>query len=814
MALEITATANDRAQQTVVEPSLVLEIDGIDTLYGAVVIQKFIRIGDDDLYIGDDWVIGGYNEVDNQSDLISLDGTTTQIKQQLLQDKGGTGSVSSMQISLIDKDGEATELITPGFVVEEIMGRKARVWLSFQNTAWPEDYAIIFQGVIDEITADAKITLNIASPEQKKRQEIFTKISTALDGAVDNSQTTITLDSVAGFLTPVPLEGLKTYVRIDDELMEYTAINVGLNQLTVDRAELDTIADSHDDEAAVESFYRLQGDAIDIALKVMMSGMDGPWVEDLPVNAFVRVDPITDIPNAICFDTDIRVKHGLEIGDLVTTTGAGNGANNVSEAVVTSFVEFGSGLAVIVSGASLVVETGTSAVAAFRSQYDVLGHGVAMGGDEVDVAEFHRISDFFTASIPDYDFYLKESVKANDFIDTQILFPMSAYSIPRKGRVSLGMTGPPVAIADLPALNAREVVAPNKTQIKRSVGKFFYNTIVYRFEENELDDRFLAGRITIDADSKNRIPLGTKPLTIVAKGLRDENDTVDIIDRNAERLLERYKFAAESFKIQVQYGVGYKIEVGDVVLYGDESLLLPDTKYGTRAFQPRLMEVFNKTLNIKTGQVDLELVDTNYLTNGRYGIFSPASVVGVGSTTSTVIVTDSFGLDEVKIEADKWRGYLGSNVMIRDENWTYQYFTRLVGISNANPYLFQIDPIAYTPIPGDILDIVQYSNSPDPQTDQLLKVLHCFFTPRVTITAGVSNFEFTVSAGDIGKFVVGQPVLVHDEQFTVVSPEAIVDSISGNNVLVVQDLGFTPTAGQVADLIGLSSDQGSPYRFL
>ena len=357
------------------------------------------------------------------------------------------------------------------------------------------------------------------------------------------------------------------------------------------------------------------------------------------------------------------------------------------------------------------------------------------------------------------------------------------------------------------------MVAPNKTQIKRSVGKYFYNTVVYRFEEDVLEDKFLAGRVTIDADSRNRIPLGAKPLTVTARGLRDNADTRAIIDQNALRILERYKFAAEAIKVQVQYGVGYAIEVGDVVLYGDEELLLPDTKFGTREFKPRLMEVFDKKLNIKTGDIGLTLVDTNYLTNGRYGIFSPASVIGSGSTTTKIIVTDSFGLDEDKIEADKWRPYIGPRVLVHDENWTYEYETELLSISNSNPYEFTIEPIPVAPSAGAIFELVQYSDSTDPQTDQLLKTLHCFMTARVLVTAGVSGTEFTVDSGDIDKFKIGCPVLVHSEDFQVEAEETIVEDIVGNNVIVRDDLGFTPSAGQEVDLITFP-DEGSPYRYL
>ena len=66
-------------------------------------------------------------------------------------------------------------------------------------------------------------------------------------------------------------------------------------------------------------------------------------------------------------------------------------------------------------------------------------------------------------------------------------------------------------------------------------------------------------------------------------------------------------------------------------------------------------------MNIATGRIDLTLVDTNYSTEGRYGIFSPASIVGVGSTPTELVITSSYGTAAYEIEKDKWTGYIGEN---------------------------------------------------------------------------------------------------------------------------------------------------------
>lgn len=184
MAFTLTRTADLRRQGTNLEPSLVLEIDGISTIFGAGTASAFIRIGDPGLLIDGSWVIGGTREVDDQIDAVSFDGTAATIQQQLLQDKGGTSSVSSIAISLLDVDGFITRLITPGELVDDILGRRAYVFLGFQGTAYPQDYIQIFSGIIDEVTSAGTIILNVAHPDQKKRQQIFPAFQTSLDGEI------------------------------------------------------------------------------------------------------------------------------------------------------------------------------------------------------------------------------------------------------------------------------------------------------------------------------------------------------------------------------------------------------------------------------------------------------------------------------------------------------------------------------------------------------------------------------------------------------------------------------------------------------
>ncbi len=813
MAVTLSDKITALSKRGVINPSLVLDVEGVETIFTCVRVKRKVRIGEPGYFIGGDWVIGATTDQENQRQIISLEGTTTQIQQQLLQDKGGTSSASTMQVSLVDVGGIATRLVSPGVVVDEILGRKARIWLSFAEGAFPSEYMIIFQGIITAVDYGANIVLTIASPEVKKNQEVFTKTQVKLSGAHNNSVTTLLLDSVDGLITPNPSEGLQCYVRVDDELIEYDAIDEATNSLTgCTRAQLTSVANAHDDQADVQSFYRLQGNGLELALKVLLSGKNGPWVEDISAENFVELNPyVGEVVDAIYFPIDIITKYGVTVGSLCSITGASNPANNVTEVAVTSVINLGRGSYVILDGPGLVVETGSDAVASFRSQYDVLGEGAAFGQNEVDIDEFERLIDLFNSAMPDFDFYLKDSITVREFVDTEILFPTGAYSIPRKGKVSVGFTSPPLAIANVPNIDSTQIVRPDKIKISRSIGKYFYNVAVFRYDIDSLEDKYLAGRVTVDGDALSRIPVGSRPLTITSRGLRNNATTSEILDLAAQRFMERYRFAAELVKAQVQYGVGFQIEVGDVVVFGDETLAITDSKSGARGFTPRLMEVVNKTMNIKTGEVNLDLLDTSYLNDGRYGIFSPSSIVDSGSTTTSIKITDSFGLDIGSIESDKWRSYIGYNIIVHDPEWTTSYETMITGISTADPYKLEVSTMGGIPAAGWIVDILDYDDS-EQQAQTLPKALHCFWTPQIPVVTGVSGTQLTIDAGDVSKLSAGAKVIVHND-WLVASEEVFVDSIAGTTVTLRTDIGFTPDSTYFLDLVGFQ-DGGAAYRWL
>lgn len=821
MAIPLTDRATALSQQSNIGQQLILEIDGIPLVFSAVEAKRFWRIGDDGVRIGDPGLtIGGMVRVPGNREYISLGKTTNRVTQQIQVDRGGAGSVSKFKIELVDKDQELTRAFRPGENVTDILGREAIVYLGFAEGSHPEDSVRIFNGIIDDVEGGVgNWTITAALPEAQKRQEIFINQKKSLVGAIDNSTTSITLNNTDDIIQPDGTYVL-SYVRIDDEVIQFTSHSSGvLNGVT--RAQLGTVANAHDAGADVETVYRLQGKPMDLALRMMLSG-SGQYVRDIEAPRFVDITPTVSNNNAIFFPDEIlQERLGLSVGDLITIEGAANAANNVTSEPITAFLVTGGGTAVF-TNQTLTVETGSSAVASFASQYDTLpaGAGLGMTPKQVDVTQHLFLRDTFASNQIDLDFYLKETVKAKEFIADELYFPAGFYQVPRKGRASVQITAPPLVLEELKEINHLNVTNPADLTMRRSINKYFHNAVIYNFNEDILEDEFLASEVIFSQRSIDRIPTGNKPLTLESKGLRDNSNIRTFVSNQAQRYADRFQFAAESTRVQVLYKDSFNIEVADTVLFGSPELQLVDTERGTREFRPRLMEVINKSLNIKEGRIELSLLDTGFGIDGRFGVIAPSSLIGAGSTTTSIVLKQSFAFQG--LERQKYENLIGEEVTIHNDDWT---FVETVTISSLNPTALNtitVTPaLSVAPSEDFVFEVANYPDSDDDTLNDKSKSIHVFFDPQVDVVSGASQTQFTVSAADRELFLIGSPVRVHNGDFTddstpgITDGDAIVTAINTttNEITVSRDLGFTPDSTHVVDLIGFK-DNPLPYRIL
>jgi len=168
VAFSLTRLARLKSMEASKEPQLVFEIDGVPTVFGSTSILEYIKIGDTDLFIDGTWKIGGLRALEDQLAVLSVgssSGSSTRITQSLDHEKGRGSSVQTLTMALIDKDEAITQLISPGVVVDDLMGRRAKVYLGFDETAFKRDFIPVFKGIIDDISSGAGLVrIQIGSP--------------------------------------------------------------------------------------------------------------------------------------------------------------------------------------------------------------------------------------------------------------------------------------------------------------------------------------------------------------------------------------------------------------------------------------------------------------------------------------------------------------------------------------------------------------------------------------------------------------------------------------------------------------------------
>src|SRR5690606_6211198 len=245
---------------------------------------------------------------------------------------------------------------------------------------------------------------------------------------------------------------LETYIMVEDEIMQ--VISFDENSIEVVRDQLESYADSHDSDTELSSIYLLEGNPIELALKVMLSEEGNEYyVSSETIEAFRYVDDVTDIPGAVIFQSyNIQEETGLTFGDKFKIEGSDL---NDDEYIINGFGTLDDGRSYIIADKPLNIETSSEPVFSFLSKYAVLPTGLGMLPNEVDVEGFEDVYSLYSPNFVDYVFKIKDTIdSAKDFIDSEIFFPQGLYSVPRRARSSVRFTSPPLSVDDTPLLDS------------------------------------------------------------------------------------------------------------------------------------------------------------------------------------------------------------------------------------------------------------------------------------------------------------------------------------------------------------------------
>lgn len=818
--------------------SVVVEIEGADLLSNRGVFTR-VRYGDGTVYGETGIVYGGLRAVPGTRSLLEFEGSSLTISQKI-EPEQGRGSVQTLTMAFTDKDQYMTQLVSPGVIIPEILGRNVKIWLGYEQISFPEDFNIIFRGKITSVQAAAgKIILQFSDPNVARRQNIFYSAKTALDSPLSDSGTFVDVIATGDFhqqiLGPAGTYDptAETWIRIDDEFMKYAAVGgiASPTSFVVSRETFDPFGNfqqniAHDPGAEVSAILRLQGNPLDLALKIMLSGWGGPYRTGLPLFGFrFTGDPDIGSPsNALVLPNGkswVR-DYGASEGDWITTTSAGVPGNNQ----IVQIISFGDANdqpdRVAYTTGTFTTENPTTGVAAIRSQFDTLpdGAGLRLLGDDVDITQHLYLRNTFLGA-ETMRFSIGEQSSGKTFIESELYLPSACYSLTRKGQLSVGLTTPPIANTRIQVLDQDNVIMPQMLSVTRATNaRKFFNRIDWQYDANR-DGDFSSVKKVLNTDSLNIIGiLGVLP--IASRGSRSDLGFESGTDRRSKFLLGRYAFAATQVILQAHYGITTLIEAGDVVAFKDNgNLQVSNFSTGKRDLGSQLWEVLDRTLDIRNGKGSLTLLSgLNVSTEDKFATWSPSSSVIAGSTTTTIKIEDSFGSIFPFDEKRKWENYHGLKILVHNYDFTVSAETVLIGFDAGDGYLMVVDPpLPFVPAVGYIVDLANYPDNTDPLDQQIAKVIHVYWDPSITIASGISPTSFTVSAPDALKFQVGQPVYTHLENYDplfgseTVSNEVKVLSVVGTTITLDGSLGYTPSAGDIAELIGFP-DGGPPYRWI
>lgn len=615
-----------------------------------------------------------------------------------------------------------------------------------------------------------------------------------------------------------------TYAKIDNEIMSYSPSGLASESITVLRAQRDTIAADHSTtgQTAVDNICELVGNIIDLSLKLMLSGWGGVWKSNIVIKKFVQTsDPnYGDISTALILPNTIDAidEYGLSPGDYIYITGATNPLNN-GQRIITGFLDLaGTPNNIILVDSPFVIEVSTAAIFSTRSQYDTLpvSCGSKLNPTDIDVQSWQQVkSQYLGQPINTFRIYVTSPQSGKEFIESQFLLPAGAYSVTRFGRLSLTLTKPPLAGENLVVIDTKNVIDPQTITVTRGLNnRRFFNQVQYTFD---YDDSGNSTNKVVRFDSESISTTDTTSvLPISAQGLRTENGAQDFINKRLNFLLSRYKSAAIEIKVKVNWRAASLIEVSDIVaLYDNGTLKITNLETGERNMGEVLLEVIQRTIDIKTGVGSLTLLNqTGYLISDRFAGIAPSSLVGIGSNTTEVVIKDSFGVRYPFNEKKKWEAIVGDKIRIHSRDYAYDHTVVFLGFQIGSSYRMLISPaLPSAPLPDYVVDCWNYPDTTNKADQSKSKLLFSFINPTYVVVSGISTTQFTVSPADALGIFPNLPVKINSADFSQESEEAIVDNVTGVVVTLKTAIAFIPSPGQFVNLIGFRDGLG-PYRVL
>lgn len=361
---------------------------------------------------------------------------------------------------------------------------------------------------------------------------------------------------------------------------------------------------------------------------------------------------------------------------------------------------------------NILLEVLTSTGDGTNGNYDCRAAGVGLGLDTdfINVTEIETVrDDWFPGDSHYMQFTITDSQVAKDFIEKEICKVLNIYPvIDGQGRFSVKPYKPPIAARDVVQSFDRDnmVGIPRWDANLQALG----NEFEAHYDWDHVDGEYDTEELFIDSTSLNNRGPGKKPILMKSKGLHTDFGAASITARATDIVLARKvsafgRWATPPIKINAKTWFSrYLSEAGDVVPLTDA--ILPDIENGSRGLSEERLEIINRTVDWKKGQVSIEFLNTGF-DKGKYGAISPSMTVlsGASGTQFTVSTAD----------AAKYANYTSPKVNIYDAGMRMQASNITLLTINTDTGVITCDDIGATPVAGWLITFSTYDNCTDEQ---------------------------------------------------------------------------------------------------
>lgn len=179
----------------------------------------------------------------------------------------GKSSIGSLEFGLLDKNDRVTALLS-----NAIRKKTVELWAGYDGID-ESKYIQLTTNLVDDFKLAENLTeyiFNTADIQRSIKSKVFKSKVTSLTAQLNAGATTASVADASAFLIVAhPSLGTCGYVRIDDEIIKWTA--KGGTSFTIVRGQFGTTDAQHSNGAEVTEVIAFQEHPVAIALKVLLS---------------------------------------------------------------------------------------------------------------------------------------------------------------------------------------------------------------------------------------------------------------------------------------------------------------------------------------------------------------------------------------------------------------------------------------------------------------------------------------------------------------------------------------------------------------